>query len=67
MRNQSWGIWGLFLVAALVLLAGCAAEGGYQRSETGYYQTPESRFDYKYYRAPTSGGAWLGPPPEAGG
>jgi ABC-type oligopeptide transport system substrate-binding subunit len=66
MRNLFWGILGLFLLAALVLLAGCAAEGGYQRSEAGYYQAPENRFEYKYYRAPTSGGAMSGPPPEAG-
>jgi hypothetical protein len=66
MRNPFWGILGLFLLAPLVLLAGCAAES-YQRSEAGYYQAPENRFEYKYYRAPTSGGVWIGPPPEAGG
>jgi hypothetical protein len=38
---------------------GCATETS--------YQAPEYRFEYKYYRAPTSGGAMIGPPPEAGG
>jgi hypothetical protein len=68
MRNPFWGILGLFLLAPLVLLAGCAAGGGYQRSEAGYYRAPE----YRYYRGyepespPTLGGAMIGPPPEAG-
>jgi hypothetical protein len=68
MRNPFWGILGLFLLAPLVLLAGCAAEGGYQRPEAGYYRAPE----YGYYRGyepeypATSGGVWGGPPPEAG-
>jgi len=59
MRNPFWGILALFLLAAMVLLAGCAAGGGYQGSEAGYNQGYESS-------PPTSGGTMVGPPPEAG-
>jgi hypothetical protein len=60
MRNPFWGILALCLVAALVLLAGCATGGGYQSSESGYYQG----YDYS---PTTSGGTLIGPPPGAGG
>ena len=60
MRKPFWRILALFLLAAQVFLAGCAAGGGYQSSESGYYQGYESS-------PPTSGGALVGPSPEAGG
>jgi hypothetical protein len=65
----SWGLVAIALVAALILLAGCAAEGGYQRSEAGYYQAPVPVYYrvYEHENSTTSGGAWIGPPPGAGG
>jgi hypothetical protein len=59
MRNPFWTILGFLLLVAVMFFAGCATETS--------YQTPENRFEYKYYRPPTSGGAMIGPPPEAGG
>lgn len=69
MRNAFWGILGLFLLAPLVLLAGCAASGGYQGSESGYYQAPTPVYYrvYEHENSTTTGGAMIGPPPEAGG
>jgi len=57
MRNPFWGILALFLLAALLLLAGCATGGGYQGQG---YEPGNDQY------APTSGGAIIGPPPEAG-